>query len=88
MKAIHKFQIELVDEQKISLPRSFKFLHFALQNERMYMWGIVDLDSDGKMEKTIRLYPTGGEFEEIYQDDYIGTVLTSGGAFVWHVFME
>lgn len=84
MKTIHKYPINIVDEQQILLPENAIIISTAIQRGVLCLWAIVDTEE--KMEsRTIRIVGTG---HEMYSDDlrFIGTVQQMEGQFIWHVF--
>jgi hypothetical protein len=83
MTTIWKFKLRLKEEQTIDMPGSPSFLHVAMQNDELCLWAIVQPDQP-IARRTILIIGTGHPAENVGL--YIGTVLMSGGAFVWHVF--
>jgi hypothetical protein len=85
MKTIYKYQLpELVAEQVLEVPISFKPLSVQMQNGAMTVWGEVDTDSD--VEKlAFFIVGTGHELPK-EPCIYIGTVMQMDGRLVWHIY--
>jgi len=69
---IYKYPVELLQEQKISLPIESKVRHFGTQDGSLMMW--VELDPD--LEHEIHTFYVVGTGQEIPEDaiTYHGTV--------------
>lgn len=73
---------------EIEMPASASILHAADQGGCVELWAFVD-DEAELQERRFILVGTGHEIPELDADqarEHVGTVLTMGGAFVWHIF--
>lgn len=84
MNNIWKYELALVNEQKISLPKTSKILSVQVQNNKLCLWAIVD-SSEFKTDRTIAIIATGNDCW-CSSWNYIGTVQESHC--VWHIFSE
>lgn len=81
MKTIHKYVLEITDEQSIMTDWNAKFLYVGEQNGSLCLWAEVDPTHEtGK--RHIRIVGTGHWIEPDLT--YIGTVVIN--PFVWHVY--
>lgn len=83
---IWKYRLETTDLQIIDIPRGATFLSVQVQ-ERFgpCMWALVNEESP-KFGHRIRIFGTGHPMDSI--GGYVGTYQLSGGALVFHVFVE
>jgi hypothetical protein len=86
MKTIHKFVLEVTDEQRIEIPSAHSILTVQLQDKRICLWAIVDTNSP-KTTRYFRIVGTGNPFNDCMDFTYIGTVQMENGKLVWHVFV-
>lgn len=86
MRTIYKYPLP-AGECAISLPAGAKFLHVAEQGGRVSIWAEVETDNPAQMRR-IKSYGTGFEMlpENRAQHHFIGTFMTDGGQYVWHVY--
>lgn len=82
MKTIYKYDLELANEQKLSLPSGAELLSVQAQDEKLVLWAVVDTDLPER-DFTITLHGTGNPIPEIH-GCYIDTVQMDG--MVWHFF--
>lgn len=85
MKTIYKYTLSS-PQNEVDLPREFKILHLALQNEIPCLWAEVD-DIKPLIRMTVTFYGTG----HIVPDNagnYIGTVLMHDGSLVFHAYIN
>lgn len=85
MKTIYKYKLELTDKQIILMPVGAQILCAQLQEYNPTLWAMVDTLSPLE-ERIIYTFGTGNPINIDHKDIYIGTVQTSNGRFVWHVF--
>lgn len=88
MKTIWKFPLDLTDKQTIRMPREAQPLAVQVQFDTICLWAKVDTEKPME-DREIRIEGTGHELDDMgdfAEREYIGTVQTSQGAFVWHVF--
>lgn len=88
MKAeIWKYQLEITDQNTISVPRHAILLKAETQNHKPCLWFMVIPDAP-KEDITINILGTGHPFETTTVGEYIGTALTHNGTYVWHLFRK
>jgi hypothetical protein len=84
MRTIHKFPLEITDEQGVSMPVGAELLAVAEQNGQLVLWAEV-FPNNPNESKVIRVVGTGNPFPDHLSYLHIGTVVMSNG-FVWHVY--
>jgi len=67
----------------LQMPVGTRILHVSEQHGGPTFWALVDTDASLEM-RSFRLYATGEPMANPVQ--YVGTVLLSGGAYVFHLF--
>lgn len=86
MFTIWKYQLQVTDLQLVKMPSWSTILTVrSLDDDRIFMWAEVDKDKP-EVERRIIMAGTGQAYHRNKDIKYIGTVLTMGGTFVWHVF--
>lgn len=86
-RAVHRFVLDLTDEQDLLLPADAHLLHVARRdgtNDRIDLWALVDPDQPPEPRR-IRIAGTGHDLGDDALD-YIGTVQLVSGRIVFHVF--
>lgn len=86
MLTIYKFPFQIIDRQKITMPRGAKILCAQLQGGTPCLWAEVDTEQTSS-ERIIEVHGTGNPMEPVTGADsrtYIGTFQQS--PFVWHVY--
>lgn len=84
---IWKFPLKLTDSQDVEMPLGARILSVAEQHGVICMWALINPHPEvGRASRQINIIGTGHPAVYEYDADYIGTVLTCGGDFVWHVF--
>lgn len=86
MYAIHKYAVE-PGYFTVEMPRSAKVLSVAMQRDVAQMWALVDTDETVVWRFQFACVGTGHELPGgagIWK--FIGTFLTDGGDFVFHLF--
>lgn len=87
MNKIYKYEIDLTDEQVITLPESAKILSIIEQRNHIMLYALVDIEHvNTTTNKKIRIVGTGQQFPDSELWDFVSTVSLDGGLFVWHVF--
>lgn len=88
-KVIYKYPLnEDKLPQIIEVPEQYKVLCLQLQNNKPYMWLMVDKETPMRKVK-ISTHVTGYEWIEwVKTKEYVGTYQEYGGQLVWHVFIE
>lgn len=85
MKVIYKYPLEIKGKTKIELARGGKPLAVQMQNGQLMLWAEID----NKAVCTLRTVTIVGTGQPIYDyGDYIGTVQTHGGQYIWHVYIK
>ncbi len=84
--SIWKYSLKLTDCQVIEMPKGARLLSVAEQHGILCLWALVDTTAD-KTDRSIVLIGTG-HFAPAPNDPftYVGSTLSDGGNFVWHVF--
>ena len=86
MKTVWKFPIPLEDFVTVEMPMRSKVLSVAEQNGQLCLWALVD-PMQKKHPRSFRIAGTGHPIDtEDCGVSLVGTVITAGGALVWHVF--
>ena len=88
MKVIHKYKLNLVDEQTIPLPRYSTVLSAIAQHDAIVVYALVDTATIETHDKTFRIVGTGHHHKDHAKWQYLATVTTNSDLFVWHVFLE
>jgi len=91
LKTVYKYKLDFVNKQILTLPVGAQILSVTNQQENIVLYAMVDTDVKEFQSHTIYVHGTGhiiyGEnpaFKEALA--FIGTVVLSGGALVFHVF--
>lgn len=82
MKTIHKFALDLKDEQIVEMPAAAQLLTVQEQGGKLQLWAQVDTTWPAKPRR-ILIVGTGHPMPAAV-GPYVATVQT--GAYVWHVF--
>lgn len=86
MKAIWKFDLEILESQEVRMPEGARVLSVENQMERLVLYALVDTQAP-KMERTVHIRGTGHPIApRLIQAEFIGTVKMVDGALMWHVF--
>lgn len=85
IKTIFKYPIEIIGEQDVEMPVGSEIISVHEQYDKLCLWAMVRPGTPIEKKK-IYVRGTGHEFEWFNTHRFIGTVVTSGGALVWHVF--
>lgn len=85
MITIHKFTLEITDEQTIAVHCPKEFLVVQLQDNKLCMWVMVD-DSKPKEDFVFRVIGTGHPIPDYKKLTHFATV--QHGPLVWHVFFK
>ncbi len=84
MRTIWKYQLEVTDQQSVSMPRNAEILHVAAQHGVACLWAEVTPDTPEE-DRSILIVGTGHPIP-IGDRRYIGTFQLSGGALVFHAY--
>jgi hypothetical protein len=87
--AIHKFPFLIGDEVRVLMPKGARILSVDQQamtrSDMLQLWAQVDLNEQSMAERKLLVYGTGHKMLA-EPGRFIGTVLTQGGALVWHIY--
>lgn len=102
MLTVYKYNLDIVDEQVVTLPRGAKIL--SCQQQRtpdswrpaydggLQLWALVDTDATHTRDHIVRIFGTGNPVNDKMPDGrvmrFVDTVITNGGSLVWHVFAD
>lgn len=85
MITIHKYPLEICDEQQISLPRGYEILSVIEQFGVPVIYAKIDTEETKIEDVWIRIFGTGHPIDEDYYN-YLGTISTKNGSLIWHIF--
>lgn len=88
MQSVFRYEIKVRDEIETLFPQGMRILKFGARQQHpdvIEFWALVDVDAPLEMRK-FRFVGTGHEFPDANLCTYLDTVITAGGALVWHVF--
>jgi len=83
---IWKYELDIVDEQIVTMPAGATILTAQWQHDKLCLWACVNPDLD-RESRRIAILGTGhgvGRLGPAF--NYIGTAQTPGGFLVWHIF--
>ncbi len=84
MSQVWKYELQIVDEQTLEMPRGAKVLSVANQSGKLCLWAEVD-QSERIVYRHFLIIGTGNLITEDFElRKFVGTVLID--PFVWHVF--
>ncbi len=83
MKRIFKYPFELGDDVTVWMPEGAKVVSVQVQREGVCFWAIVEPQAP-EVQRRFSVRGTGHELGDV--GEFIGTVQTHGGGFVWHIF--
>jgi len=88
MRKIFKYEFKIKDIQEIEISGFRKILKISEQNEKLYLWCLVEtLDKDITPLK-VSIFGTGQEINfETPIHSYLDTILMTDGL-VWHIFIN
>jgi hypothetical protein len=82
---VFKYQI-LPGQNILMIPEPAKLLSVTTQNDKIYLYALVD-EEEKEVKRFIRVIMTG-QAADLFDSEYIGTVMLEGGKFVLHAFEE
>lgn len=86
MKKIYKYPLNITDTQEIEMPSGSIILKGGEQFGELFIWSIVDPESELIESRTICIFGTGNELPyNINRHRYIDTIISENGL-VWHIF--
>jgi hypothetical protein len=80
---IYKYELEVADIQKISMPRDAEILSAGTQGEKVFIWAGVNPYKE-KEERFFKIVGTGHGQYEPRTTEFLGTIFA--GQYVWHIF--
>lgn len=89
MLTIWKFDLAIADKQTVDMPLGARILSVGAQFDKPRVWALVDPTKE-RVPHRIYIYGTGWPVGDVNWSAHIflGTVVTAGGALVWHVFED
>jgi hypothetical protein len=84
-KIIWKYEIGDPDGYGLEMPKGAEILTVQIQNDKPYIWALVDENSPIE-ERNFIVLGTGHSFMLSKNSVYIGTFQEAGGRLVWHLF--
>lgn len=86
-KQIWKFPLELREEQEIEMPENANIIHVAEQHNRICLWAEID-PKNIKLKRIFYVVGTGWNIPNLSMVLYLGSVVMTPGAYVWHVYQK
>lgn len=87
MRTIHKYRLPYTGTvHHVPTHEGARFLHVAEQASIISVWAEVDTDAPERT-RTLHIVGTGNAVPDA-ATEYVGTALTVGGVFVFHVYAE
>jgi hypothetical protein len=89
VRTVWKFPLEVTDWQEIEMPQDAEILHVGDQSpatsprRTLEVWALVD-PNNPRVARKFAIHGTGHPVTE--GGTHIGSIITAGGALVWHVF--
>lgn len=85
---IFKYEVFLLNSFSICMPENSTILSFQVQNEKPYIWVLVD-EEKPIISRYFTIIGTG-HYIELSKNvlKYIGTVLMNRDELVWHLFED
>ena len=84
---IWKYQLAMIDDQKIEMPRKARILSVQVQDDVPCLWALVDDDAPTE-QRAVRIAGTGHRVSGWSAENFVGTVQLAGGTLVFHVFVD
>ena len=91
MKTIYKYELNVTDEQTLSLPKNHKVLTVMVQNGIPCIWVLLDPEQREKEDLDVFIFGTGQmipEFATIERLTYLGSFMIVNDNFVGHVYYK
>jgi hypothetical protein len=86
MKTIHKYQLQLADEQPVEMPSGAEIISAHAQYNVPCIWAIVETDNP-TVKRSIAMCGTGCPVP-VGNYRFVGTTVTCEGALIWHIFQR
>jgi hypothetical protein len=84
-KTIFKYNLKLVYEQTVDLPKGAEILGVKSQFDFPVLYALVDTDETKTDKRIIEIFRTGFEFSEAKRK-YISTIMIDSDHYVFHFF--
>ena len=89
MKRIFKYQLDIIDNQIIKLPKGGKILSVHNQNETICIWAEIDDEEKETVGVEVVIVGTGNPMILLGGETFLGTVLHGyQSKFVWHIYYK
>lgn len=93
MKAVYKYRLIPALKQIINLPVGYQILSVQSIEHEIYLYALVDIDREEKLETMIWILGTGQHLSNVKELDsvqikFLGTCLLYNGTLAFHVFVE
>lgn len=85
MQKIYKYELDNALEQKLLLPIGADILDVDMQDEKIILWAIVDVDAQVYEIRQIHMFYTG---HECHMGNYTHLATLQNNGIVKHVFEE
>lgn len=87
MKRVYKYPIEITGCVKVTMPKGAKVLNVLWVKGELCIYALVDPKAEEE-NRNFRIFGTGHNISDTFNGEYIGTFLSCGGCFVFHLFEE
>lgn len=83
---IYKYILRATGEQTVLMPVGARILSAGNQFDEVFIWALCDPEKPLE-GREVYVFGTGWEMpDNIQTRSFIGTVISDGGNYVWHVF--
>lgn len=82
-KSVWKFELQVTDEFKLTMPKGATPLHVEVQNDKPCLWALVDPTAE-REERTFYVHGTGHPVGP--GAEHVGSFMLMDGTFVGHLF--
>lgn len=87
-KAIHKFEVQVIESGYIMLPVGAEILSVQAQQDRIQLWAMVDTTQIEKVRLSTAVFGTGHPIpSRVTPDAFKATVQMHNGKLAFHVFV-
>lgn len=91
-RVVWKYTQRVAEVMTLVLPEGAELLHVADQEGHgrlVDFWALVDPGSEGSRERAVQILATGHPVSDPLDGlGHWATIITAGGALVWHVFLD
>lgn len=87
MRTIHKYPIQIADEQPVEMPICAKVLSVQVQGNQVCLWAEVDTNRIAETRRVF-IFGTGRPIPSSLDARYVGTFQIQDGALVFHVYVS